>query len=311
MKQQDYLCISIPTELQQYTKVASLIECDDSPDENLNPDFGVKLIKDEQGNLTYAAYYSDTGELLKKIFYNGHTVSSIEHYRYNTLYSQEKYHDGRITRKTKYNRYKKPICLISYEYNRKDQITAIRKLADSSRYEVEYGYDELMRVDSRTVKVNNVVAVEQKYRYDILDRIVQYQDENQTIKVLKLNPKNELLHYTITDKIGNTITVINKYMCSEYIGTEIDLNGHKTTVKDKSYVDNVMLKKPFTSEDDLDLVVSKMLHCSTSEPKSDIMPSTQRKPRADIVNSVISNNILSGNKPLPISMRKMQLLQKV
>ena len=307
---QDYLCISIPTELQQYTKVASIID-NEIPHDDVSPDFGVKLIKDEHGNLTHAAYYSDTGELLKKIFYNGSIVSSIEHYRYNALYSQEKYHDGKITKKTMYNRYKKPTCLISYEYNRKDQITAIRKLADSSRYEVEYGYDELMRVNSRIIKVNNDVVAEQRYRFDILDRIVEYKDENQTIKVLKLNPKNELLSYTITDKLGNTISVINKYMCSEYIGTEIELNGHKTTVSDKSYVDNVMLKKPFTSEDDLDLVVSKMLHKSPPEPEAKIVPITQRKHNTDIVSSVISGNIENSSKPLPISRRKLQLLQKV
>ena len=306
---QDILCISIPTELQQYTKVGSCINNEDSANSDVKLDFGVQLIKDSHGNLTYAAYYSDTGELLKKIYYNGHTVSCIEHYRYNHLYSLERYHDGRLTKKTKYNKDKKIICLISYEYNKKDQIIAIRKLAGDSRYEIEYGYDELMRVNSRIIKINNTKVTEQRYRYDILDRIVEYKDSNQSIFVHKLNHKNELLSYTITDKIGNTISILNKYMCSEYIGTEIDLNGHMTTVKDLSYVDNLMLKKPFTSEDDLDLVMSKMLNRSLPEKESEIIPATKRKQNNDIVNTVINKKIENSSKPLPISMRKMLLLQ--
>ena len=168
-----------------------------------------------------------------------------------------------------------------------------------------------MRVNSRIIKVNKNTVAEQRYRYDILDRIVEYKDENQTINVLKLNPKNELLSYTITDRNGNTISIINKYMCSDYIGTEIDLNGHKTTVNDKSYVDNVMLKKPYTSEDDLDLVISKMLNNSKSESESKpkLIPITRRGPNKDISDTIINNNLINSNKPLPISMRKVQLLQ--
>ena len=307
---QDYLCISIPTELQQYTKIVSNINDNtEHPIKEVNTDFGVKLIKDDKGNLIHAAYYSESGELLKKIFYDGPTVSSIEHYRYNLLCSIEKYNNGKITRKTKFNRFRKPICIVNYEYNRKDQITAIRKFANDNRYEVEYGYDELMRVNSRIIKVNNNIVTEQRYRYDILDRIVEYKDENQTITVKKLNPKNELLSYSITDKVGNTIIIINKYLCSDYIGTEIELNGHKTTVCDKSYVDNIMLKKPFTSEDDLDLVMSKMIYKNNHERTSNIAPITKRTSNTDITNVVINENINISTKPLPISMRKLRLLQ--
>ena len=309
---QDYLCISIPKELRQYTKVASILTNDKVHSvKEVNTDFGVKLIKDNKGNLIHTAYYSETGELLKKIFYDGSTVSTIEHYRYNSLYSMEKYYDGRITRKIKYNKFKKPICIINYEYNRKGRITSIREFAENNRYEVEYGYDELMRVNSRVIKINNNIVAEQRYRYDILDRIVEYKDENQTITVKKLNSKNELLNYTITDKIGNTITIINKYLCSDYIGTEIELNGHKTTVYDRNYVDNVMLKKPFTSEDDLNLVMSKMLRKKSCEQTSSITPITQRNDNTDITNAVINGNINISTKPLPISMRKMRLLKMV
>ena len=306
---QDYLCINIPEELQQYNKIVSIIDKDTITSEEQAPDFGVKLIKDKNGNLIHTAYYSDNGELLKKIFYNGSTVASIEHYRNNSLYSVEKYNDGKMVRKTKYNRDKNTECIINYEYNRKDQITSIRKLAGKYKYEVDYGYDELLRVNSRIIKINSIIAAEQRYKYDILDRIVEYKDENQTIKVQKLNQKNELISYIITDKIGNTITVINKYICSEYIGTEIELNGHKTTICDRNYIDNVILKKPFTSEDDLDFVISKMLFKPSSTHKEDIIPITKRKPDEDIINMVIHDNITDKSKPLPISLRKMRLLQ--
>ena len=66
---ENYLCISIPEELQQYKKIANLIDNNDNAKVVPNTDFGVRLIRDMYGNPVHAEYYSDTGELLKKIFY--------------------------------------------------------------------------------------------------------------------------------------------------------------------------------------------------------------------------------------------------
>lgn len=301
------LCITIPQELQQYTKSQEVTE--QSERKKIAPDFGVKLVKDEQGNLKFAAYYSDLGELVKKIYYEGSSVSVIEHYRNNILYSQETYTEGKVTQNSKYNRLGEPVCTVLYVYDKKGQITSINKSTEGVSYEIEYGYDELMRVNSRIIKVDSKVVAEQTYRYDILDRVVHYRDMNQIIKVNKVNPNNELISYTITDNAGNVIQIANKFMCSDYIGTEIDLNGHKATVSDKSYLDNVMLKKPFTSEDDLDFAISNIF-IPPQKLESALSPVgiAKRSSRTDITNLVISGNVKSIEKPLPISLRKRRLL---
>ncbi len=305
------LCISIPAEMQQFQKVIDILD-ENRTDESVK-DFGVKIIKDNEGNISCTAYYDNDGELLKKIFYSGAAVESVEIYRNHYLYSKENYTNGNIRKKIIYNSYGKIISTIVYEYNRQDKITSIRKTSDNKRYLVEYGYDELSRVNSRSVKIDSEVIAEQYYRYDILDRIVEYKDKNQTILVDKVNTNNELVSYTIFDKIGNTIVVKNKYLYTEYIGSEIDLNGHKTTVKDKSYVDNVMLKKPFTSVDDLDFTISNL----TSEKRADLSSCTTKRNNNpnDIMDFIINDNKqikpppLTKENILPISIRKRLLLE--
>ena len=304
--QQNDLCIAIPAELQEYKKTAS--QNDSYESKNVKKDFGVKLIKDEYDNLVCAAYYSDSGEIIKKIFYQGSSISSIEHYRNGTLFTSEIYDNGKIKRKIKFNSQGIKICSISYEYNRHDQITAIRKYTDNTRYAVVYGYDELKRVNSRQIKENDTILIEQNYRYDILDRIVEFKDNNQKIEVHKVNQNNSLVSYTVTDKIGNKISIKNKFMCSEYIGTEIELNDHKTIVKDKSYIDNVMLKKPFTSEDDLDFVMSGLLNSEKHNIKTDL-GITKRTNNTSILNLVINKKMELKQSVLPISIRKTMLLK--
>ncbi len=285
--QDNYLCISIPVELQQYQKSNRIADIANGETVE-HQDFGVKVIKNSHGEIECTAYYSDSGELLKKIFYKGSAVSCIKHYRNGKVSAKETFDEGRLKRKIKYNKSEKPTSTFNYEYNAKNQVTAIRKVTGSNKYEVEYGYDELSRVDSRIIKLNSKIHLQQKYKYDILDRVVEYYDRNQHIKVHKLSQNNELLSYTITDIAGNDIIVVNKYMCSEYIGTEIDLNGHKATVKDKCYVDNVILKKPFTSEDDLDLVLSNIFTAPAE------LSQTKRKCDTDISTCIISNGINSS-----------------
>ena len=303
---ENYLCVSIPAELQCYQKLTDLISNDDLLEEKA--DFGVKFIKDDSGNLKFAAYYSDIGELIKKIYYEGSSISLIEHYRNNILYSGEKYHEGKISRKNKYSRQGQVVCSLSYEYDKTGQIKAIRKQADDMRYIVEYCYDELNRVNGRTIRVNGKIFIEQKYRYDILDRVVEYNDSNQHIKVHKMNNSNKLISYTITDKANNTIDILNKYICSDYIGTEIELNGHKTSIKDMSYVDNIMLKKPYTSEDDLDFAMSNLAK-SNNKIEDVSMCKTQRKNENAITNFIISDKVKQKSQPLPISIRKSMLLK--
>lgn len=298
--EQNYFSIPIPTELKQYQKIVDAITPMEN-EEKPETDFGVKLIKNTSGYVSEAHYYSDTGDLLKKIFYQGSTVCRIEHFRYKKMRSQETYRDGRLQRKSIYNRDGQLVSSINYEYNRKDLITVIRKVAQEKRYEVLYDYDELGRPNGRILRMNSKTLDTQKFRYDIIDRIVEYEDSNQNIKVHKVNTKNELVKYTITDKIGNSIDIYNKFLCSDYIATEIDLNGHKTIIKDSSYLGNALLKKPYASEDDLDLAMSNIFN-------KDKYNYVARKHNTDITNMVINKNM--NNNVLPISIRKMQLIKK-
>ena len=97
---ESYLGISIPKELQKYKK--NVIIPENNEPEVLRTDFGVKVVKDKDGNPTHAEYYSDNGDLLKKIFYKGSAISTIEHYRNSVLYSQEEYRSGLLYREMMY-----------------------------------------------------------------------------------------------------------------------------------------------------------------------------------------------------------------
>lgn len=289
--------ISLPVELLEYKK-----NTQKAPEgcSNINiPDFGVKLVKNDIGELEYSAYYSDSGELIKQVYYEGSSVSLIKHFRNKKLYYSENYKESKLYRKTTYDKNGNIFAITVFEYNRQNQIKSIRKSMQSNRFTVEYGYDDLKRVNSRKILVNNEVISEQEYKYDILDRIVEYKDNSQKINVYKISPNNKLIKYTITDSSGNEINIINKYLCSDYIGTDIELNGHKTSVKDLTYTDNVMLKKPFTSEDDLDFAVSSILKKSENGM-------TRRIRENNAIDIRINSNI--EKNPMPISIRKLALL---
>ncbi len=291
--------ISIPAELQQFQK--NVNNSENITPKTESPDFGVKIIKNSSGNVSHVEYYSDTGEILKKIYYECSSISNIEHYRNNRLFRQEYYKNGLLTQKITFNKCGQASHTITYLYNKKNELIAIKKLVQNRTYEVEYGYDELNRVNSRKLKLNSKILNEQNYRYDILDRVVEYNDKNQRIKVSKINNSGQLIEYSILDIAGNEISVLNKFMCSEYIGTIMDLNGHKTSVKDESYTDNVMLKKPFISEDDLDMILSHMLNNNESM--------TTRRNNIDITESIIKSKT-ETRRILPITVRKIQLFNK-
>ena len=303
-----YLCISIPEELQKFSKVIDILECEEDTG-SMFCDFGVKPIKDKSGITIGTAYYSDNGELLKKVMYKGSSVDYVEHYRNNRLYAQEKYIKGSILRKTLYSPSGNEASIIHYKYNSKDQIVSIQKVSDKIKCTIEYGYDELFRVNSRVVIIDKEVINEQKFRYDILDRIVEYQDCNQRINVHKVNSKNELVSYTITDVVGNKIVINNKFMCSDYIGTEIEVNSHKTTVKDISYVNNVMLKKPYTSEDDLDFALSHLEKLRRVSSKDVITTRREQRHKTEDVTDMIINRSKARNNSLNISIDDIKLIQ--
>ena len=294
---ENYMCVSIPRELQSFAKCKDkLLKTNIQGPKLLN--FGVKFIKKIDGKLDYAAHYSDTGELVKKVYYEGSRIKKIQHFSNNILYMDEEYSDDLIVRKIKYSKDKTILSKTGYTYNRNNKITSIRKTKSGNTFSVEYGYDELERVNRRIVSYNHEIVKEQKYRFDILDRIVEYSDNNQTIRVQKISPDNKLIYYSITDKIGNEITIINNFFCSEYQKTEVTLNGHKIELVDKNYVDNIMLKKPYATEDDLDLIISNLFNEKTEY-------TTKRTSLSDTADSIIDNTITA--RALPISLRKRVL----
>ena len=231
---------------------------------------------------------------MKRVIYNGSSIVAIQHYRNNSLYITEDYKDNLIVTKKIYDKLGKVISKIYYEYDRQNNLTGICKLQDFSQYRIQYGYDELQRVNSRKIWINTEVVEEQKYKYDILDRIIEYSDLNQSILVKKISENNDLLAYTITDKIGNEISITNHLIAGEYIKTEILLNGHSMEIKDYSYLDNIMLKKPYISEDDLELVISNLLKTEIEDK------ATQRINKNDTTNTIINKSIDTARQSIPL-----------
>ena len=110
-----------------------------------------------------------------------------------------------------------------------------------------------------------------------------------------------LISYSITDKMGNETVVTNNFMQEIYLNTTLVSNGQTNTIKDVSYVDNVMLKKPKASEDDLDLILSKLLAKSDNAINTINMNLSVNRKSIDLIDENIKI------KTLPISIRKRVL----
>ncbi|MBR6126187.1 hypothetical protein IKQ21_00725 [bacterium] len=293
---QSTLCVSVPEELKSFCKnnKTKPIPIYYPSEQN----FGIKIVRKKNGEVDYTAHYSDTGELIKKSYYDGTSITRITYFRNNIPFCTEDFKSERILRKTYFNTDEKIKSEILYKYF-KDNIVSIQKFQSKNKYEVIYGYDELDRINSRILKINDITVNEQKYSFDILDRLIEYSDYNQRVKVLQISPANQLIYYKITDKIGNEISVINNFNAYGYKCTEMSLNGHKISITDRNYVDNIMLKKPYASEDDLDLIIANLLN------NNENCRTTKRSGVVDITNQLIQDNIKI--RVLPISIRKRVL----
>ena len=91
------LCISIPEELQRFKKNSSPPQIQNFYPTELN--FGIKIIKKKDGTIDYTEYYSDSGELVKKCYYNSIFITSIAHYRNNKIFCCEDFEQEKIRRK--------------------------------------------------------------------------------------------------------------------------------------------------------------------------------------------------------------------
>ena len=294
---ENFMCVSLPQELSQFQKNIEMI----TPRITVPWESNVRIIKGRDGIIEHVDYFGNEGELVKQIYYKGSAISEIKYFKDNILYQEERYSDNKVVSRGTYNKDKILISGVAYHYDRKERIVKIEKSRGNTTYSVDYGYDELGRVNSRRISYNTNNIVEQKYRFDILDRVVEYKDERQTIFVDKISNRGELISYKITDKMGNVISIVNNLIEGCYIDTDIILNGHKTTKVCRSYMDNIYLKKPYTTEDDLDLVIANLFNSQHAL--------TKRISTIDISKNIIKDSI--EKRALPISIRKRLLYNQV
>lgn len=288
------LCVTVPPELQCYQKFDGYCQKTE-PNVQSPTDFGVKVFRTPDGTIEHVAYYSDFGDIMKRVYYNGACISYIRHYRNNLMCGEEEFFDNRIRRKRKYDKYGKICSQYLYEYNKANNISCIKKYSAGNLYSVQYDYDDLNRTNYRKIEINNSVINEQHYKYDILDRLIDYNDLNQRAHVNQLSTNNELLNYTITDNLGNEIQIVNYFNNQKYDCSEISMNGHKMITKDIKYVDNIMLKKPYTTDEDLEMILANLFKDSEN-----II--TKRVITECTADDLIDEKIIKYS--LPISIRK-------
>ena len=107
----------------------------------------------------------------------------------------------------------------------------------------------------------------------------------------------------------NEVIVTNNFEDKNYIDTEISVNGSKKNVKDTSYLENVIMKKPTKNMEELDLIIAKLYD---KEPEFSMLT---KRPSAEPEERLESNlvNIIeykTKSKPLPIALRKRALYQQ-
>ena len=293
----DYLK-SIPQELIQYKKTEEdTIEAGNF----ISLALRTEINRDSRGRIASVNLYSVDNELYKQIFFDRDYISAINYYKNKKLSHKEFFERGYVSSKYVYKQDGNLAYEIYYTYDNCGKITCIRKKNGSKEAIIKYDYDSIDRIISRKIYLDSCLITKQYFRYDALNRVIEYKDENLRIVVKSISKKNELLSYTITDKINNEVLVTNYFTESGYIETKFTLNGHTTTVKNTNYVDNIMLKRPFTSEHDLDLIISSLYNSSASQINKLDKESARCKNSMGIVNPNIEM------KTLPISIRKRVL----
>ena len=281
---------TIPEELVKYFNP-------DNAEENLNFSSDIEIVRNSNGKISSLKLYSPDKELIKTLCYENSKIVLVNHFRQNLLYSSDRYNNELLIEKNVYRRNGALAYTINYEYNREKRLNRICKKALNRELLVGYRYDSFGRIIEKNISFNGKQRTKQEYSYDVLDRIVEYKDTKQKILVNKISQNNELISYTITDRINNVISVENHFADCGYICTTLVVNGHSTTVNDTSYVDNVMLKKPFATEDDLDIIISNLF--------TGMDTATQRAGCYSNAMDIINNNI--ENRALPIALRKRAL----
>ena len=292
--------IRLPKALEEYeilngdAKISPVAPCN----ENINSD--VRVNRDSRGRILSIGYYSACGELEKLVFYSGMSITRINYYKGDRLCKVENFENEKVVNKIVYKRDGQIAFEIDYKFA-DENLIEINKNVNGSRFIIGYKYDDLDRIVKRSVFVNGEKRTVQEYSYDVLNRIKSYKDENQEIVVQNISTKNELISYVITDRIGNDINIENHFTECGYVSTDMVLNGHGITVSDTSYVDNVMLKKPNATDEDLDLIIANLFKAEPKAETNTFSDSVEKKSMG-----LIDQNIQT--RTLPISIRKRLLL---
>lgn len=253
--------------------------------------------RDFSGKIKSINYYNSDNEIEKQVYYDGNSISLIRYYSNGKLKYIEDFDNDILKSKSFYNKNGIRLYTISYKYSEFGNITSIKKSIKGREICLSFSYDQLNRITERTIYLDSKKISTQNYSYDVLNRIISYKDDNQEIYVKKYE-NDILISYSITDKMGIETVVTNNFIQEIYINTTLVSNGQKNTIKDVSYVDNVMLKKPKASEDDIDLILSKLLIQNENSINNINMNLSVNRKSIDIIDENIKI------KTLPISIRK-------
>ncbi len=295
-----YYKLAIPVALQEYYHVTDVIKSDLPKEKSISTE--VLVVRDSQGYVSSVKYFTPEKDLSKEICYQNKEIYKINYYRGGRLYSTEEYRNDLLEVKFVYLKNGQIAYMYQYSYDNKGKIVGISKQTKEREIAVMYKYDEFDRISAREIYLNGKSILHQHYGYDILDRISEYSDDNQRIKVIKLSHKNELLSYVVTDKNGNNIEIENNITKMGYESSRVSINGHYTIVKDPNYVDNLILKKPHTSEDDLDLIIANIFGV-----RDDVVKTKRETNIENLLKKIINDNV--EERVFPISMRKLALYQ--
>lgn len=294
--------VSVPLELTSYYKTTDILSTFEKKVADIKPTSDIEITRNNKGCVSSIIYYTPEREIEKEIFFTNSNISKINYYKGKTLCRTEAFKNNLLTLKFLFLSNGYLSCSYEYEYDAEKRVNSICKKLNKKELLVVYKYDDVGRIISRKMYKNNEPIIYQHYKYDILDRIIEYQDDNQHIIVNKITPNNELISYVIIDKMGNKIIVENLFSPLDYVETTITLNEHSSRIKDTSYVDNVMLKKPYASEDDLDFVIANLFN------STDFMSTKREVNKENQVTDIINTSI--QYRTLPISMRKRLLLER-
>ena len=211
--------------------------------------------KDHWGRTVSENYYSkDDNSLIKEVFYMGKSIAKINYYKDEVLYKTEEFKEGAAS-KILYNKHGGVTYRI--DYDKKNRIQNVIKYGDNE-LSVTYEYDKSNRIIMIKSFINKLAVSTQFYVYDKLGRVVEYKDDNQVIKIADIGKGNGVASYTIIDNIGHETHVNNSFDEEGYVSTEI-VSGYETiNVEEESCANNIMLKKPDLSENNLDTITSNL-----------------------------------------------------